>query len=179
MDTREPKPKRYTFLTAGFMPIRTEADARTLTKQGAIAAGLLTLSELIGIVLSYFGVDLKTLQVTAADSVNIATFEGQLTVGIMAAMILVLVFMTWRIAAGRGYVSAALTLALLLYEAVSKILDRTLGGWMIFYFGMAVGLYGAIRACWWLRKSGPARKSAEVAAVFDAPKDADAPKDES
>ncbi len=173
MDTLE-KPKKpvkkRNFLTAGFGPIDNETDARALAKGGAVAALLLTISETIGAVMTYFGTDPTTFKSTADGALTAGTLDSYVTIAVMAAMILALIFMTWRIYAGRGYVSAALVLALLLFETYAKTMGHTLnGGWAVVYLGLAVSLFGAIRACWWLRRIKPNKKTASVAAVFDAP----------
>ncbi len=77
-----------------------------------------------------------------------ATNEDQkyalIGIGIEAALIL---FLSWRLWAGHGYVSGIILLSLFLLESVLKVTSGTSNvGWIILYLAIAATLLNGIRA---------------------------------
>ena len=65
-----------------------------------------------------------------------------------AIEIAAILFMTWRIWTGKGYVSAVLLMALFVAEAMTEIHGGIYGlGWVIAYFVAGLMMLNAIRAC--------------------------------
>ncbi len=155
------------WFVGGFTRIENADWAHRMARNGGIAGFLLTASEAAGVAVQWFGINPTTWKATpnpaAADPVAAAFFFG--TTGLI---IMALTVMSWRVIIGKGYVSAALLMLLLVYEGISKLLGGTLGAmWIVVYIGLAASLFGAIRAAWYLRKEKRGRKDADLIRAFD------------
>lgn len=156
------KTTRPPFLLGGFSRITDVDWATAMAKQGGGAGFLLSASETIGAVMTFYGLDPTTFKPVA--KMDFASLEFVVSAAISAALILVLLLMSWRVYVGKGYVSSVLLLGLLIYEAYSKILGGTLNaGWGVVYVGMMVYLIGGARAAWYL---GKARKTSNPVSHF-------------
>lgn len=155
------------WFVGGFTRIENADWARRMARNGGIAGFLLTASEAAGVAVQWFGINPTTWKTTpnsaAADPLSAAIFFGS-----TGLIIILLAVMSWRVIIGKGYVSAVLLMLLLIYEGISKLLGGTLGaGWVVVYLGLAISLFGAMRAAWYLRNDKRKRKDADLIRAFD------------
>ena len=109
-------------------------------KQGAIWG--LAFSAMLGL-----GLVLTAFDVLPNEDLKLATL-----IGIAIELCLVL-FFTWRVSSGKGYVSAVLLLLLFIVEIVAKIFDGTASVFAIVFYGFAfLGLVNGVRATFAYKK---------------------------
>jgi hypothetical protein len=119
--------------------------ARAAAKKGAIAglvfAGMYVLGTLM---LVYAGMSPTTGGASTA-------YQEQGVYLVIADVILTLIilFFSWRVWSGRGYISGTLMLLWFICEAVLKVLGGSANiGWIFFYFAMMLAMIEGIRGCW-------------------------------
>ncbi len=73
-------------------------------------------------------------------------------IGVLSALVFV-IFWSWRIRSGRGYISSIFLLLLFIFEIGVKLMSGGVGiTWYFIYLAMFITMINAIRATWAYRK---------------------------
>jgi hypothetical protein len=127
---------------------------------GWVFAGMIALG---GVVTYFSGKSAVDLQTPATDM-------AAALLGTTVELLFVL-FASYRIMIGRGWIISWFLVAAFLAEAVIKVLGGHSFGWIIFYIAIGSSILAGARACWDIRsrlKSGETRRSTdELQTVFD------------
>jgi hypothetical protein len=151
-DSRGPSVKMDKF----FPKLETQEDIKKAIRNGGIAGLAFAAMALIGILFVVFAGSLPGDPSYSADD----QLYSMIGIGIELGIIL---FLTWRFWAGRGYVSGILMLCLFVFEAVFKILGGTSGvAWIFLYFAIALSLVNGIRSCFAFRRAADTQMAADA-----------------
>jgi hypothetical protein len=141
-------------------PIENAEDARGCVRMGAYAGLALAGMYVIGAVAIYvFGTDFQSDAIPPQD-------VASALIGIAIVLPIVL-FLTWRVSTGKGFISSALLLLLFLFELFVKFTSQTFVGpfWIFAYIAIVLGFVNGIRGCLALRRL-PKEPAADIAATF-------------
>jgi hypothetical protein len=124
-----------------FSPITDLESAHAAAKAGAGAGFVFAGMYVIGALMQY----------RAASSHS--QDEAIAFVAINAVLISLILFLSWRVKTGRGFISTALLLLWFVGECTVKVLaGSTNMGWVFFYLIVAAGLLRGLRGCWKVRQ---------------------------
>ena len=120
---------------------------------GWILAGMIVLGALFTYFSGKSAVDMKTPEADVSAAM----------IGIGIELIFVL-FASYRMTSGRGWIVSWFLLALFLAEVINKLMGAGPGivGWLIFYVAVGASILAGARACWDIRsrlKAGEALKA--------------------
>jgi hypothetical protein len=126
-----------------FAPIKDARSARSAAKSGAIAGAVFAGMYIVGILLlTGFHTPSPLLE---PDS----EFQYHLQLGIDAAAVGLILFLSWRVYTGRGYISASVLLVWFVGEIAFKVLTgATNFVWVLVYIAMLIALAEGVRGCW-------------------------------
>jgi len=124
-----------------FPKMNTLEAAQKALRGGGIAGLVITGMTVLAAVLVFFSGAGPGEEPYATNEDQMYSLIGN---GIEAALIL---FLTWRLWAGHGYVSGIILLSLFLFESVLKVTSGSAGtGWILIYLAIAAALLNGIRA---------------------------------
>ena len=118
---------------------------------GWVFAGMITL----GILITFF---------SGKSLIDLKTPESDVTSALVGEVIelLFVLFASYRMVTGRGWVISWFMLAIFAAESVTKLVAGRSIGWLFFYFAVGASLLAGARACWDIRsrlKSGEATEA--------------------
>jgi hypothetical protein len=151
----QPKPERNAKAPkkrAWFGPIDDYASAKTAARNGAIAGLIFAGMYLLGALLIIFAGRSPTTGEATTDFEELGIY----LVIIDAILTALILFLSWRVSTGRGYISAGLLLVWFVGECVMKALGgATSIGWIFFYLAVAATMFDGLRGCWLGRRVRP------------------------
>jgi hypothetical protein len=143
-----------------FAAISDQSSAKAAAKNGAIGGLIFAGMYVIGAIVLVFAGRSPT---TGASSADFAEF-GIFLIIIDTLLIALILFLSWRVSTGRGYISAALLLLWFVGEVVTKVISGGASvGWIFFYLAVGATLVEGWRGCWLGRRF----RDVPDAATFD------------
>lgn len=130
-----------------FLPkLETLEDINKVIRNGGIAGLVFAGMALLGLLFVVFSGSLPNEAAYTPED-KLYSMAG---IGVEIAIVL---FLTWRFWAGRGYVSGIILLALFLLEATVKFSSGASGvAWIFLYAAIALSLVNGIRGCFAYRR---------------------------
>jgi hypothetical protein len=123
-----------------FSPIPDLASAKQAAKAGAVGGFVFAGMYALGALLRY-------------GAASHTQDEIILAVVIYGALVALILFLTWHVRSGRGFISAGLLLLWFVGESSLKVLGGSVHiGWAFFYLIIAGLLLQGLRGCWKVRR---------------------------
>jgi CHASE2 domain-containing sensor protein len=123
-----------------FSPIRDLASAKRAAKEGSVGGFVFAGMYVLGAFLKY-----RAEPLPQEETIVLVAVYGALTA--------LIVFLTWRVRSGRGFMSAGLLLLWFVAESALKVLGGSVHvGWAFFYLMVAGALVQGLRGCWKVRR---------------------------
>lgn len=135
----------------------TLEDVRKALRNGGIAGLFFSGMILLGMAFLFFSGSVPGYEDMEAEPGDPAGLIG------MVIELVIVLFLTWRLWAGRGYVSGILLLALFLLEIGIKLMGGgTSIAWVFLYAAIVLGLINALRACFAYKRVAAANAAAST-----------------